>query len=527
MGHNKHFVKVSLLLCIAFFFSSKKIIAQYAPLFHQSTAQHSWYADSNYAHSTLQPIYVTDSSQKENSTRKYWLTQKLFDEHLFHVQHSDYTLRFDFLPDIWVGQDISANVNTRSNGRGFRFAGDVQKKFTFDVQVYEQQTITPDYIDSINNQYPNYFVGQGWTNYIPDKKVFDYTYAFGHIAYKTKYFHFQLGNEKLFIGDGYRSLMLSDVSAPFPFFRATFENKRIQYSALYMQHLDPFAPKLSNDLGNRKKWSVMHFLSWNMTKKFTLGFFDSVTWQDDDSTGKRGFEMAYANPIIFLRPVEYSFGSSDNAVVGINLKYQITNRTKVYGQFVLDEFKVDELIAGDGWWANKFAWQVGIKGTDIFHIKNLNGFAEFNYVKPYTYSHWTSLKSYTNTYDGLAHPLGANFIETVTRLEYGIDRWQFFAQLNLSQYGLDSANGSTNVGKNILLGYNTRDKEYDNKILQGIPGALLFSDLRVSYMLNPKLNMRIELGYVYREEKVDANIQRNHIWSIGWRSSFRNLYFDR
>ena len=99
-------------------------------------------------------------------------------------------------------------------------------------------------------------------------------------------------------------------------------------------------------------------------------------------------------------------------------------------------------------------------------------------------------------------------------------------QVNYSKYGLDSLTG-TNVGKNILASYNTRDKEYGNKLLQGIPASLLFVDARIAYMLNPKLNMRLELGYIYRNEIISNTSSPTNIITFGLRSTFRNMYQDR
>ncbi len=294
-----------------------------------------------------------------------------------------------------------------------------------------------------------------------------------------------------------------------------------------MQHIDLQAPVFSPDLGFRRKWAVMHYLNWNITSKFSLGLFDALVWQDDDSTGKRGFEMQYANPIIFLRAAEYMNHSTDNAIIGINLKYRIHPKLKLYAQLALDELKIDEYVKQSGWWANKYALQLGAKYfTEIDELK-IMGFSEVNTARPFMYTHKNTLRSYTNYNDAIAHPLGANFVENVTRLELQYQSFGWYAQVNYARYGLDSTNGNTNVGSNIFASYNTRDKEYDNRTLQGIPGSLLFIDTRLSYLLNPKTNMRVELGYVYRDAKVDGASNATSIITFGLRSSWRNLYTDR
>ena len=50
-----------------------------------------------------------------------------------------------------------------------------------------------------------------------------------------------------------------------------------------------------------------HYLSWNTTKRLTLGFFESVLWQDDNG---RGFDFNYVNPLIFYQTIELETGST-------------------------------------------------------------------------------------------------------------------------------------------------------------------------------------------------------------------------
>lgn len=516
----KNFFSLLLLFIV---FSSK---AQYIPIYHQYSQINNWYDETKTPHTSLQPIYIEPNDTLVKSSRKFWLNRKLFDEHLVQINKKSATLNFDFMPDLYVGRDNGNSKNVWNNTRGFRFFGTVDKNFSYDLNLYENQATFPSYIDSFAKNTIT-IPSQGWSKPVPGQAFYDYAYAQGHIAYRAGSFHLQLGNDKLFIGDGYRSILLSDVSVPYPYFRATFENKKLQYAAIYMQHIDLQAPQISPDLGFRRKWAVMHYLNWNVTKKFSVGFFDALVWQDDDSLGKRGFEMQYANPIIFLRAAEYMNHSTDNALIGINLKYQIHPKIKIYSQFALDELKIDEYFKQSGWWANKYALQLGAKFfTNIGDVKVM-GFSEVNTARPFMYTHKNTLRSYTNYNDALAHPLGANFVENVTRLELQYERFNFFAQVNYSRYGLDSANGNTNVGSNIFASYNTRDQEYDNRTLQGIPGSLLFVDTRVSYLLNPKTNMRLELGYILRDAKIDGASNATGIVTVGLRSSWRNLYQDR
>lgn len=101
----------------------------------------------------------------------------------------------------------------------------------------------------------------------------------------------------------------------------------------------------------------------------------------------------------------------------------VGTKNKIYGQFILDEFKLKELTAGNGSASNKFGYQIGFKSYDFMKTKNLYMQMEYNRVRPYTYSHWTTLQNYGHYNQPLAHPLGANFAEFLTIIRYHRDRF--------------------------------------------------------------------------------------------------------
>jgi hypothetical protein len=491
------------------------------------------YSTKNDFHTSVKPYIQSqvDStgapSLQKDSLRRSWVTRKLFYEHLVDIKKTDYTFQFDFLPDFLIGRDNKNSKNIWLNTRGFQAQGTIGKGFSFHTDFYENQGVFPSYIDTFVSSNGNIMPGQGAIKLF-GSNGYDYAYATGYIAYQpNKYFNFQLGNDRNFIGDGYRSVLLSDVAFPYPYFKITTDVGRVKYMVLYAQFQDLKQPQFSYDNGHRKKYGVFHYLDWSVTKRFSLGLFESIIWQDADSAGRRGFELSYLNPVIFLRPTEFSVGSPDNALVGLNIKYELFDHSALYGQFLLDEFKFDELKANKGWWANKFAIQAGFKSFDIFNVEHLNFLTEINTAKPYTYSQRTSLLNYGHYNEPLAHPLGANFTESVTRINYQYKRFDFSAQLNVARYGIDSANDQNNVGQDIFESYITRDTEYGNKIGQGRKVELMYGDLRVAYVLNPTYNLRIELGVVQRNEKIEGVSNNTTIITFGLRSSFRNIYYDR
>ena len=121
--------------------------------------------------------------------------------------------------------------------------------------------------------------------------------------------------------------------------------------------------------------------------------------------------------------------------------------------------------------------------------------------------------------------MGANFRELVGIVNYSYKRFDVSVQGNYSVYGLDE-NDDVNNGKDIFKSYRTIENMYGNEIGQGLKTNLGYLDGRVSYLFNPKYNLRLELGGVLRRESNDLGRNTSAMLTFGLRSSFRNLYYD-
>ena len=267
-----------------------------------------------------------------------------------------------------------------------------------------------------------------------------------NIKYKiNKFITADLGNGKHFIGNGYRSLLLSAEHSPYLYLKLTSEFGRVKYYNLYTTFLNPNRVNYG-----RKKHSSIHFLDFRLTDNINIGVFEGVLWQAKDENYNRGYEFAYMNPIIFYRPVEFSMQSSKgNALMGANL-YAAFNKTTFYSQVMLDDLNISRQKDSDqgnyeeGFFQNKFAVQLGFKTN----INGINFLGEYNQSQPYTYGHRTILQNYSHMNQALAHPLGANFKEVVALANYSKGKWKFSSKLTLAKVGMDSL--GTHYGQNIF-----------------------------------------------------------------------------
>lgn len=471
--------------------------------------------------STILPTYNAVMNVGVDSSRKTWAERKLFNEHLFDERNKDYTFYADYLPDLQLGHDYGGKTNTFLNTRAVQFGGTVGSKFSFYSSVYEDQGRFPGYmnryIDSIN-----FVPGQAQDRSF-GKATKDWSYVTAIISYTPiKQLNITLGEDKTFIGDGYRSLLLSDFAANYPLLRVTANLGKVQYMMMWAYLQDLQAKQFDAFGNNRRKWAMFHYLDWNVTNRLSLGFFNAIITQEADDNGNfHGFDVNYINPVLFSSSLGPS-SQPDNALIGFTGKYKIFDKTAVYGQLLIDRFNASDFFSGNSN-DNTNGVQLGIRGADLFSVKSFNYIFEFNTVKPYTYASPQLITNYTEYGQSLGDPLGANFREFIGILNYSIGRFDFMGQLDYAKYGLDP-NKNTDYGQDVTKVF--MPSTTSATVGQGIATNLFYAEGTVSLLINPKYNLRLELGGLYRNETNSSGHPKTAMVTFGLRSTFRDLYHD-
>ncbi len=395
----------------------------------------------------------------------------------------------------------------------------------------------------LNKQYMSY--QKAWiienetspgTNLTQGSNFFSSQYFSSFINYQANdWINMEFGYGRNFIGDGYRSLLLSNNANANPYLKISTEFWHFQYTNLFTQHRNIFGAngKSSNF---EIKYTATHFLDWKITKWISLGLFETVVWETEEGTYKRGFDVNYLNPVIFYRPIEFSTGSSDNVLVGANLKISLPKRHVIYIQGLLDEFLLAELRADlsqslnpekdieSGWWANKYGIQLGLRSFDLFGMEGLSSRLEYNIVRPFTYAHTSSSQAYAHDNMPLAHPLGSNFEELVFHLDYQSERQFYSLKLNWASKGLST--GLENLGDNVQFSNTTRTKEYENYIGQGVRNNKLTLDLSSQYVLNFQWLSSLKLGLILRNESFSNASETRQMIYLSLQTNLRNRAFD-
>jgi hypothetical protein len=408
----------------------------------------------------------------------------------------------------------SSGENLFLNQRGLSLRGGVANQVGFSASVMDVQERAPLFL----RQWEDSLQSVPGANFYKRFKNtgFDYIDARGSFTFRAnKYIQFQAGYDRNFIGSGYRSLILSDFAGNNLFVKINTRFWKMNYQNLFME-LHAGASDNTRNYLVPKKYASMHHLSMNVLPWLNVGLFEAVVFGRKDR-----FEFGYLNPVIFLRSIEGNLGSQDNALIGADFKAVLLKRIQVYGQFMLDEFNISKLRQDASWWGNKTGIQAGFKYVDVAGIQNLDIQGEWNRVRPFTYSHFDSVSSYTHYNQPLAHPLGANFNELVGVIRYHpIGRLNITARIIAWKQGLDSAGGYNSGSDLFRLSNDGRASEFGYKQLNGVLSKGLNAGVIISYEVRE--NIFLDAHAMLRKQKTAENSNQVFLFGLGLRM---NLWY--
>lgn len=459
----------------------------------------------------------------EFSTRKFQSKKPILNvfyktpANALEVNAKDFFLAVNPVFQYTVGKEQNSSEHLFLNTRGITLRGYIASKVGFSAYLTDNQERDPKYVQSyvIERQavpgagYYKEFKGTG----------LDYFDARGTITVNaTKYIDVSFGYDKNFIGSGYRSLFLGDFANNALFLRLNTRIWKLNYQNIFMELTN--AHPRGGDHYLVKKYAAIHHLDASITKWLNIGLFEGIVFGRPEH-----FDFSYLNPVIFYRSAEQQNGSSDNALVGLDAKANLAHHVQLYGQLLLDEFKLSEL--SKKWWGNKFAFQMGAKYIDAFGIDNLDLQLELNRVRPFTYSHSDSVANWTHDNLPLAHPLGANFNEVLAGLRYQFaPKWLLQAKAFFYKQGRDT--GRVSYGSNIFLpnGFPYRTADYGYEVGSGSLAKVGYASLLLSYQVRP--NLFLEANAVVRKQNAYAAVPSKNttVLTIGVRWNMHRREFE-
>lgn len=452
-------------------------------------------------------VHVADSHIIFPYGKSRAIVNSLFYGHLIAIESKteNYKLRIDPLLNLQYGRDLSDNSNRKlyNNTRGFIASGYVGNKFYFETLLAENQSMFPDYI-SRQASATGVIPGQGrWKPF----KITGYDYAFssGFVSIQPiKNLNIQFGHGKQKIGNGYRSLLLSDNAFNYPYARITQQwfKGRVQYTNIYavLMNLVPASVKRDPNTERlfQKKAASFQYLSVNATKWLNFSFFQGMIWQAGDSRNQQHLSWQYFNPLVYTNLLSYGLNNKNNIVAGGDLKIKLSNSFNIYGQIMADD------LSNSGNRGNSWGFQGGFNYFNVFGIKNFFIASEINYATAPSYSSpflSPSNQSYSHYNQSLGSLLPGGK-ELVVIMDY--KRKRGFINLK-GNYQIYDASLPMNNYNNVIL------------------------NAQIGYLVNPAYNLNIQAGINYRMQNFytfnASNNETTYIY-VGLKTSLYNLYYD-
>jgi len=438
--------------------------------------------------------------------RRYekWLGRKLWNEDLFSVDTSNFTLKINPLVNFQIGSDAadSSNQTLSTNSRGILIEGTLGKKFGFYTSAWENQSFFPTYLSNYINS-TGAVPGQGRVK--PFKQSgFDYARSSAVMYYQpANWLSIQAGHGKNFYGNGYRSILLSDFAFNYPYLKVGFSmfGAKLLYqpSIASLQELIRLPATGATEAQFQRKAGTFHVLNFQPNSKLEIGLFEGGVWQNWDTTGTVKLPANFYAPIIFMNSGINGL-QSDNykGIVGLNVRLNPFRKLALYSQLALSEDNV-----------NKLGSQFGAKWFDAFKIENLFLQAEFNTIENGLYSNSNSGFNYSHYNEGLGNLSLQGTQEIIARVNFSWHDIFFRFKYNNQKrtVAVNSTSGAVVVVSNVV---------------QNVSIAAV----ELGYLMNASNNRMILIGMQQRNSEIPLRTDESQWFYLAFRTELQNLYFD-
>lgn len=455
-----------------------------------------------------------------DSTKQYYdLTEVLFKKHLFEITGKDFRVDISPLLDLSMGSDLN-DANERrlfQNTRGALIEVDLFNNFSFSTAVYENQARFSHYENryyiSAGELYPK--ASGGYQNnakhgVIPGSARtkpfkgdgFDYAYAIGSMSYLPfKSLRLTAGNNQQFIGDGHRSLLLSDNAVAAPYFRIDWtisSSFRMTYHRSRLLNLLRRGASSSAEVYYESKGYSCNYYTYMPNKKINISLFEGGIWNRGDSLSSSFSHPLFYNPIPILSGLLLKNKNEVANVLGLNVGAAISTNHRFYGQLAINDLTFDRVGV-----------QFGYRGFDFFDLQDFSFQLEWNHVPNGLYENVNPRLNYVQYNLPLAHSKGNGFDEILLRCNYMYKR--FYVDFSTSLFLTKNYNQSS------LLPIIQTSSVSNNTITN--------TKAEFGYRFNRKINLTLFGAFIYRTE-ISSNYTDNALVSFGLRTALINHYTD-
>lgn len=246
-----------------------------------------------------------------------------------------------------------------------------------------------------------------------------------HVAFEYDWFYSSIGRETRLEGAGLsQRIFINNLSPAFDAITLAARFSNFEYKFSHNSLLNfPVASDMGYATVIPPKYVAMHTFSFRPTWG-EINLFESVIYT-------RELDLAYLNPLSFLKSLEHSQHDRDNSGMGISGVFRPMKNLQLKASWFLDDIIISKI--GTGFWSNKTAWNIaGIVALP----NNLDIGIEYTRVEPYTYSHFNPQNSNVNDsilFSSMISP-NSDRLTALFQFWYG-ERYPLKLSINYTRHG--------------------------------------------------------------------------------------------
>lgn len=216
----------------------------------------------------------------------------------------------------------------------------------------------------------------------------DIDFSESHVNYRNRWFFASLARETKLEGAGLQQrIFIADIAPAFDALTLAAKFSNFEYTFIHGSLIgEPTQSSIGAFAEIPPKYMAYHKIavrpSWG-----EIAFVEQVIYSN------RNTDLAYLNPIGFLKSIEHALHDRDNSLMGLFFTVRPASRLQIKGSYLLDDIIFEKV--GTGYWSNKMAYNFSVEYASA---KNLDIGFEYARVEPYTFSHFN--RQNTVSHDG-------------------------------------------------------------------------------------------------------------------------------
>lgn len=354
---------------------------------------------------------------ESDSDTSFVLSNDLFsdkEKFIYHYSYDSTNVYVSPLGMIDYMQDLSKSRKSLIGTLGVRFGGTIENRLGFYLQATNGRLFSGDRWFAAEDKY--YAKSIKFTR-LND----DVDFSESHINYRNRWFFASIAREAKLEGAGLEQrVFIADIAPAFDALTLAAKFSNFEYSFIHGSLIgEPKNYELGAFSEIPAKYMAYHKIAVR-PKWGEIAFVEQVIYSN------RNTDLAYLNPIGFLKSIEHALHDRDNSLMGLMFTIRPVGRLQLKGSYLLDDIIFEKI--GTGYWSNKMAYNFSIEYASNY---NFDIGIEYARVEPYTFSHFNRQNSVTH--DGKL--LGSILLPNSDRLLLSIKYWwgeRYPIQLDIS-----------------------------------------------------------------------------------------------